>query len=38
MRSRMKVWLNLVILGITLGRTYSAFQRHLARSRAGRAA
>jgi hypothetical protein len=27
MRSRMRVWLNLVILGITLGRTYSAFQR-----------
>jgi hypothetical protein len=38
MRSRMKVWLNLVILGITLGRTYSAFQRRLARSRAGRTA
>jgi hypothetical protein len=38
MRSRMRVWLNLVILGITLGRTYSAFQRRLARSRARRTA
>jgi hypothetical protein len=38
MRSRIKVWLNLVILGIALGRTYSAFQRRLGRSRSGRGA
>lgn len=38
MRSRMKAWLNLVILGITLGHTYSALQRRLARARAGRTA
>jgi hypothetical protein len=33
MRGRLKLYLNLALLGFTLGRSYSAFQRRLAKAK-----